>query len=277
MNDSITIIQSSEQEESDPSEKRSRNLRTAKYLVSGVLALSGLFILGSQLLPIAQSYLKSVLMEVQSSTIKNPTPEAEIDPQTQDLPYYDPGLSYFQNLIQHISPDYVAGVSTGPNNSGNTANVKIDKTYSKQMKLSIPKLGIQNINVTPNVNSTDDKIYNKALKKGLAHFVGTPLPGDGGNAFIYGHSAVESFFSHHENDPETIFSKLEDIEIADEIIIEKDGKILKYTVEKKKIIDPNDFSILNGLPAKETITLMTCSPNGIGKKRLIVIAELTNG
>jgi sortase A len=115
------------------------------------------------------------------------------------------------------------------------------------------------------------------LKNGAAHFKGTPLPGDGGNSFIYGHSAVDSYFSRHDSDPETIFSRLENIEISDTIIIQKDGKILTYVVQKKKIAEPDDFDVIAGNSRKETVTLMTCWPLGIGSKRLIVIGERIDG
>jgi len=44
-------------------------------------------------------------------------------------------------------------------------------------------------------------------------------------------------------------------------------------VRKTKIVDPDDFDILNQQGDKETVTLMTCWPLGIGTKRLVVIAE----
>ena len=141
------------------------------------------------------------------------------------------------------------------------------------MHLSVSSVGINSVQVTPNVESHDEEVYNEYLKNGLAHFKGTPLPGDGGNSFIYGHSAIESFFSNHENLAETIFTRLEDIEVGDSVLIEKDDKILKYKVKQKKIVEPDDFSILVNQDERETLTLMTCWPLGIGSKRLIVVAE----
>jgi sortase A len=123
------------------------------------------------------------------------------------------------------------------------------------------------------VESTDEDVYDEYLKEGLAHFKGTPLPGDGGNSFIYGHSAVDSFFSSHKDLPETIFTRLESIEIGDTVFIEKDDTILNNKIKKKKIVDPDDFSILETQGETETLTLMTCWPLGIGSKRLIVVGE----
>jgi LPXTG-site transpeptidase (sortase) family protein len=253
---------------------KEQRLKKAKYFASSLLAMTGLIILGTQLAPLGLSYINGKILESQINTLKDPAPANELSPQDQDLPYYDPGMSYFQNVMQHIGGSPNQPQSSNPNER---AEVKIDKSYSKSMRLSISKIEINNINITSNVDSFNEKIYNRALKNGLAHFKGTPLPGDGGNSFIYGHSALETFFSNNPDNPETIFSKLEDVEISDEIIIKKDGKTLKYTVQKKKIADPEDFDVVSGIDGKETVTLMTCWPLGIGSQRLIVIGELVDG
>jgi sortase A len=66
---------------------------------------------------------------------------------------------------------------------------------------------------------------------------------------------------------------LGNIDIGQEVDIKKDEKVLKYVVRSKKIVSPDDFSILEEQNNKETITMMTCWPLGIGTKRLIVVAE----
>jgi sortase A len=150
--------------------------------------------------------------------------------------------------------------------------VHIDEGYSKPMKISIPSVQIADLHITPNVNSYDEVVYNESLKKGAGHFKGTPLPGDGGNSFIYGHSTVESFFSSNKNSPEIAFTKLEKVKFGDTFSIEKDGNTFIYTVKQIKKVPANDFSVLES-QNKETVTLMTCWPLGIGSERLIVIAE----
>lgn len=254
-----------------------RRIRTAKYLISSTLALVGLIILSSQLGPLGVSYVQGILLEKQAGQIKDPAPAQVLTPDKGDLPYYDPGTSYFRNLIAHIGSASVAGVSSDGIYPDQQEIIPVDTDYANSMKIFIPAIGISDITITPNVDSLNEKTYNAALKNGLAHFQGTPIPGDGGNSFIYGHSAVNFFFSRHPNDPETIFSRLEQIEIADTISIERDGETLTYVVQKKKITSPNDFDVILGTTDKETITLMTCWPLGIGSKRLIVIAERTNG
>lgn len=271
-----TLVTEQEYDQDNQPDQRQR-VKRAKYVLSFLLATCGVVILGSQLGPLAVSYAKGKILEAQLSSIKDPATAQELAQADSDLPYYDPGLSYFQNVIMHISPDYVAGASTGPGGNNSQTRVKIDREYSSTMKLSIPNLEIYDVPITPNVDSFDEDVYDEALNRGLAHFLGTAIPGDGGNSFIYGHSTVDSFFNSNENYAPTIFSKLESAEISDKITIEKDGKILEYAILKKKITNPDDFQVLSGIPGKETVTLMTCWPNGIGSQRLIIIAERTNG
>lgn len=272
-----THITESNAEEVAERDRQYNRIRTAKYIISSVFAIAGFAILASQLGPLAASYVKGMMMQRQFFSIIDPAPAQELTPSDKDLPYYDPGVSYFQNLIAHIGTASVAGASSGAVYPTQPDLATIDTTYSTPMKISISSIGIENITITPNVDSLNNKTYNAALKKGLAHFQGTPLPGDGGNSFIYGHSAVDSFFTRHPNDPETIFSRLEKIEISDSVVIERDGKKLTYVVQKKKITEPDDFDVILGRTDKETVTLMTCWPLGIGSKRLIVIAALVNG
>ncbi|MBN1618582.1 sortase [Candidatus Dojkabacteria bacterium] len=253
-------------------ENQKEKLKSAKFFLSSVLAISGSIILLSQLAPIGISLLSAKVRENSNNNIKDPATSQEMAPAKNELPYYDPGISYFQNIIQHVSPDYNPEIASAANNAN--SQIYIDEDYSDTMYLSIPSIGINNVPITPNVDSYDEKVYDNALKKGLAHFKGTVIPGDGGgNSFIYGHSAVDSWFQANQNNVETVFSKLENTEIADTVTITKNGEDLEYVIQKIKVIDPKDFEVIIGTPGKETITLMTCTPNGIGTQRLIVIAE----
>jgi LPXTG-site transpeptidase (sortase) family protein len=269
------VIEITDQDTTENSDflKRKRAKR-AKLLLSGILAISGMVVLISQVGPLANSYINGRILESQILALKDPAPTEELEPEESELPYYDPGQSYFQNLVQHIGIDPSGNILGA--RASNT-DIKVDSEYNKNMNLAISSIGIDSVNITPNIDSFQTSVYNSALKNGLAHFKGTPLPGDGGNSFIYGHSAVESFFTRHKDDPETIFSKLENSELSDTIEISKDGFTYRYNVIKKTIIDPNDFDVLSGITGKETVTLMTCWPLGVGSKRLIVIGERIGG
>jgi LPXTG-site transpeptidase (sortase) family protein len=250
--------------------KRVKKIRIALSLS---IAMVGGLLLSLQLVPLANSYLNGQVFQIKNSNIKSPIPGAIKTELNGEFAFWDPSASYFQNLLKNAGD--VAGVSTKTYDPSTNSykTVVVDTSYNGKLNLSIPSLGIAKINVAPNTESYDEKVYNRVLKNGLAHFQGTPVCGDGGNCFIYGHSAVETYFQRHQNNPETIFTRLEDIEIGDMVEIDRDGTLLKYKVRRIRVTDPSDFSVLQTIGDKETLTMMTCTPIGIGTHRLIVIAD----
>ncbi len=251
-----------------------RKIRRTRIIISAMLATSGLVIVASQIIPLTKSYVEGVVEQKREDVKVEPVPETYKTYIQEEFAYYDPGQSYFANLSRQLGDLDVTGQFSFDPNNNSQKQIVIDENYKKNMVLTIESVGIKDIRISPNVESNKESIYNQYLKNGVAHFKGTPLPGDGGNSFIYGHSAVESFFSRHKNLPETIFSRLNDIDIGQKIVVNRDEKVIEYTVRNKKIVEPNDFSILQPVQNKETVTLMTCWPLGLGTKRLIVVAEI---
>lgn len=137
--------------------------------------------------------------------------------------------------------------------------------------LSIPKLKIEEAVVE--TNST-----NLSPETSLGHYKGSALPGNTGNAFIYGHSVLPWFFN--PSNYRTIFSTLGDLNKGDEIQISYNNKILTYRVESKEILSPELVKPLENWKPDflndSTITLMTCWPAGTRTNRLIVKALLTD-
>ncbi len=131
-----------------------------------------------------------------------------------------------------------------------------------KFNVSIPKLKIDNAQVS--VDSND-------LSQGLAHLPGSALPGEKGNMFISGHSALSNFFKGQS----AIFSNLQDIKKGDEIVVEASGIKYKYQVAELRVVDPKDISVLNA-PEKQGryISLMTCVPPGLNFKRLVVLGKM---
>lgn len=131
-----------------------------------------------------------------------------------------------------------------------------------QFGLTIPKLKINNATVL--VDSND-------LSKYLAHLSGSALPGEKGNVFISGHSALNPLFSFKS----ALFANLTDLKKGDELTIEASGTKFKYEVLELKVVDPTDLSIIN--PPEQLgryISLMTCVPPGLNFKRLIVLGKM---
>jgi len=129
--------------------------------------------------------------------------------------------------------------------------------------LSIPKLKIENAVV---------EIDGDDLTQSLIHYPGTALPGQSGNAVIFGHSVLPQFFNPQNY--KTIFSTLPELDEGDEILVEFDGVLYYYQVIKMTEILPQDISILSQYDDAEYLTLITCVPPGTYLRRLAVKAKL---
>ena len=130
--------------------------------------------------------------------------------------------------------------------------------------LSIPTLELLNATV---IISGDD------LSKSLIHYGGTSLPGEYGNAVIFGHSTLPQFFKGTK-EYKSIFSTLPLIKIGDDVTITFDGISYTYRVFDKVVVDPNDLSPLEQHFDDSYITIVTCVPPGTYLYRLNVKARL---
>ncbi len=135
--------------------------------------------------------------------------------------------------------------------------------------LYIPKIGA-NSNVIPNVSPYIETEYTSALTKGVAHAKGTALPNEGGNTFLFAHSAVNFYEQRKYNVYFYLLTKLEE---NDDIYVSYDSEVYRYAVKEVKIVEPTDIKYLGRYKDRETITLMTCWPAGFNLKRVIVVAD----
>lgn len=137
--------------------------------------------------------------------------------------------------------------------------------------LTIPKLKIKDAKVETNAETFDPS-------SALGHYAGTSLPGDNGNAFIYGHSVLPWFFN--PNNYKTIFSTLGDLEPGDEFSINYNNRELTYVVESVEELAPEEVDPLADIKPKflneSTVVLMTCSPPGTKLRRLLVNGVLVD-
>lgn len=104
------------------------------------------------------------------------------------------------------------------------------------------------------------------LKKGAVHLGQTSLPigGENTNSVIAAHSGMIK---------NQMFSKLDKLEINDEIEIKNLWETLNYKVIDKKIIEPDDVSEVMIQDGKDLVTLVTCYPRSVNSHRLLVICE----
>jgi len=110
----------------------------------------------------------------------------------------------------------------------------------------------------------------RGLQYGVVHYPQTALPGKIGNFFLTGHS---SYYSWNQGEFKDAFVLLHDIDLKDQITVFYGQKRFDYQVKEIKITKPKDVSILDQPENKKIITLMTCTPIGTAKNRLVIIAE----
>ncbi len=146
--------------------------------------------------------------------------------------------------------------------------VKLSEHDNPQLtdyRLSIPKLGITNAWV---------QIGGDDLKKKLIHYPDTAVPGQMGNAVVFGHSVLPQFFN--PKNYLTIFSTLHTLESGDKIIIDYDGVKYEYLIEKMFEVPPTDVSVLEQRYDGRYLTVITCTPPGTYLRRLVVRARLVD-
>jgi len=122
-------------------------------------------------------------------------------------------------------------------------------------RLSVPKIDLDSVVV----EGTSDR----ALLLGPGHMRDTPEPGQPGNSVISGHR--DTFFRH-----------IHELDKGDMVLVQRDGKVFKYEVTGKKIVQPDDLSVIKPV-ADHRLTLITCYPTyyiGPAPKRLVVFTKL---
>jgi len=132
----------------------------------------------------------------------------------------------------------------------------------------IPKVAA-NAKITPNIDPADSDVYLAALKKGVAHALGTAFPGEGGHIFLFAHS-TDYFWNVSTYN--AVFYLLYKLDKGDEIDLFYKGQRYVYKVIKKSIVEPSQVQYLTSKSNRELLTLQTCWPPGTTLQRLLVFA-----
>jgi len=122
-------------------------------------------------------------------------------------------------------------------------------------RVSIPRINMDAIVI--------EGASRKQLSIGPGHVIDTAMPGEPGNAVITGHR-------------DTFFRNIYELKKGDEIVVRRNGQVFKYQVTGKKIVEPEDVSVLK--PTQDAqLTLITCYPTyyiGPAPKRLVIFSKL---
>jgi sortase A len=102
-----------------------------------------------------------------------------------------------------------------------------------------------------------------SLRKGPGHYPDTPLPGDPGTTGIAGHRTTYG----------APFREIDQLERGQPITVDMpDGRFV-YRVERTKIVDDQDLSVLEGA-GYQRLMLSACHPLYSAAQRVIVFARL---
>ena len=154
-------------------------------------------------------------------------------------------------------------------------NIVIDPTGDTSVSAD-PRLIIPKINVDVPVMYDVGNDYNSqmaAMNNGVAHFAipgASSKPGQTGNTVLSGHSSNDLFDG---GDYKFIFAQLEKMVVGDTIYANYEGKRYTYVVTKTEVVKPTQVSKLVYPTDKPMLTLITCTPLGTARDRLLITAE----
>jgi sortase A len=166
------------------------------------------------------------------------------------MAYVSPGTVDVQNIV--VDPNDTVAVTQDP-------------------RLIIPKINVD-VPVLYDVGSDYDSQM-AAMQKGVAQFSipgADAHPGQVGNTAIAGHSSNDLL---DPGDYKFIFAQLDKLAAGDTIYANYNGIRYTYVVTKTQVVAPTDVSVLQYSGSKPILTLITCTPLGTSRNRLLVTAE----
>lgn len=169
----------------------------------------------------------------------------------------------FAPIMAYVSP------GNAPASSIEAIDPTITQEVSADPRLIIPKL---NIDVPINFGIQLSEVMS-AMNHGVAHYRiagASAYPGEIGNLVITGHSAGDVYSS---NQYKYIFSGLERLQDGDLIYVNYNSVRYTYKVIKKEVVEPSNVAALVVQTDKPLLTLVTCTPLGTSRYRLLVTAE----
>jgi len=164
--------------------------------------------------------------------------------------YVSPGTISPQNIV--IDPSGDASVSADP-------------------RLIIPKINVD-VPVVYDVGN-DYNSQMAAMSNGVAHFAipgASSHPGQVGNTVLSGHSSNDLFDG---GDYKFIFAQLEKMAVGDTVYANYKSVRYTYVVTKMEVVKPTQVNKLVYPTDKPILTLITCTPLGTSRDRLLVTAE----
>lgn len=163
--------------------------------------------------------------------------------------------------VEQINPELYLGVESQDADIPEPVDFHPEEAPSVGEELAflrIPSIGVDEV--------LFEGVDRETLKKGPGHMVGTPLPGQPGNAVVSGHRTTygQPFFDFDLLEP------------GDLIEVESSVGEHVYEIREIIIVEPTDVWVTDDRPGG-WLTLTTCNPKFSARQRLVVFAEMVSG
>lgn len=224
-------------------------------LIWGVGILSILLGVGIFLYPFISNFFAELnqnkVIDVYKATVED-TSKEEIEAEWEEAKIYNENLSG-----DPVHDPFIVGSGYAvPDNYDEVLNLDEAMCY-----VEIPKLSLK----LPVYHGTSEEV----LRKGVGHLEMTALPIGGKNR--------RTVLTGHRGLPRAeLFTRLDEMELGDEIDIHVLDEIHAYKVIDIETVEPERLQDLTITPnGKDLVTLVTCTPYGVNSHRLLVTGERT--
>lgn len=182
------------------------------------------------------------------------------------------GISYSEDNTTIKLSDMTKEANILIDDSFDFENIESTEPVSEDFAVVIDKIAV-NTPVVKNVDISSEKVYMEALRYGAAHALGTALPGEKGNMFIFAHSSLNFW----QLGPfATVFNLLSKLDIGDTVVVYYQGKGYVYTVFETSIVHGWNTKPFDQEYAESVVTLVTCDPPGTTQNRRVIKARLAS-
>jgi len=204
--------------------------------------------------------LKASVLEISDEVITAVTPEVVVEEKLEKVEKNEAPKTFRQKNLK-------------PRNQA--AQVFEDmKIYPSDNRLYIPRINknVPLITVPQHQNWNQlEKNIQSGLQEGVVVHPVSHSPGNFGNFFLTGHS---SYYTWDDGRLKDVFALLHEVKVGDSVEVYWEGKKYVYKIKAEEVVSPTAVEVLNQPKDKFLITLMTCTPVGTNKNRLILTGEL---
>jgi len=217
--------------------------------VLAVLGLAGILFNGFGLLRTLNQEVVAALRQDQNTPTSTPLITAVVLPGGHTPPSAAGGAQFNEAEIpEHLRPLVQSLANLPAPTPGPQQAIQID----------IPAIGIHNWPIVQGDGW-------EQLKKGVGQHIGSANPGENGNLVLSGHDDVFG----------EVFRDLDKLQPGDQLTLYTMQQQYVYLVVETRIVEPSQVEVMNPT-SDSTVTLISCYPYMVDKKRIVVFAKLQN-